>query len=168
MSSLVDDWITTTLGDFASLQRGHDLPEPARNPGDVPVMGSFGITGSHSVSSARGPGVTVGRSGASIGVVAYIDCCKCLGGRLCDALYRGLAAWPMDRANLAHRQPTVRTARMSRPEARKPPPSTPAAQLEPNRTDAEARFRARAARGQGQSARGLDLLNKAQGDAVSD
>ncbi|MEA1048837.1 restriction endonuclease subunit S [Lamprobacter modestohalophilus] len=74
MSSLVDDWITTTLGDFASLQRGHDLPEPARNPGDVPVMGSFGITGSHSVSSARGPGVTVGRSGASIGVVSYIDC----------------------------------------------------------------------------------------------
>nr|WP_242476817.1 restriction endonuclease subunit S [Halochromatium glycolicum] len=71
---MVDDWITTTLGDFASLQRGHDLPEPARNPGDVPAMGSFGITGSHSVSSARSPGVTVGRSGASIGVVSYIDC----------------------------------------------------------------------------------------------
>jgi type I restriction enzyme S subunit len=74
VSSLVDDWITTTLGDFASLQRGHVLPEPASNPGDIPVMGSFGITGSHSVSSARGPGVTVGRSGASIRVVSYIDC----------------------------------------------------------------------------------------------
>lgn len=34
--------------------------------------------------------------------------------------------------------------------------------------DAEVRFRARAARGQGQSARGLELLNKAQGDAASD
>lgn len=69
----VGEWITTTLGDFASLQRGHDLPEHTRNPGDVPVMGSFGITGSHSESVAEGPGVTVGRSGASIGVVSYID-----------------------------------------------------------------------------------------------
>lgn len=34
--------------------------------------------------------------------------------------------------------------------------------------DAEARFRTRAERGQGQSARGLELLNKALGDAASD
>jgi len=37
-------------------------------------MGSFGITGSHSTARSKGPGVTVGRSGASIGVVSYIDC----------------------------------------------------------------------------------------------
>ena len=36
-------------------------------------MGSFGITGYHSVARAKGPGVTVGRSGASIGVVSYIE-----------------------------------------------------------------------------------------------
>ena len=36
-------------------------------------MGSFGVTGTHSVSRAKGPGVTIGRSGASIGVVSYID-----------------------------------------------------------------------------------------------
>ena len=66
-------WRQTTLGEFASLQRGHDLPGSVREPGNVPVMGSFGITGRHSVAKAKGPGVTVGRSGASIGVVSYID-----------------------------------------------------------------------------------------------
>lgn len=67
------EWRETTLGDFASLQRGHDLPDSAREAGDIPVMGSFGVTGKHSVAKAQGPGVTVGRSGASIGVVSYID-----------------------------------------------------------------------------------------------
>jgi hypothetical protein len=73
----------------------------------------------------------------------------------------------MDRANLAHRQPIVRTARMSRPAARKPQPSAPDAQPEPSRIEAEAHFRARAKRGQGQNARGLALLEKARGDGVS-
>lgn len=67
------DWYETTLGDFASLQRGHDLPDSTREAGLIPVMGSFGITGRHSVAKAKSPGVTVGRSGASIGVVSYID-----------------------------------------------------------------------------------------------
>lgn len=67
------DWRFTTLGQFVSLQRGHDLPTDQRSEGDVPVMGSFGITGWHNVARANGPGVTVGRSGASIGVVSYID-----------------------------------------------------------------------------------------------
>ena len=65
------DWRQITLGDFVTLQRGHDLPEPERNPGDVPVLGSFGITGYHDEAKAEGPGVTVGRSGASFGVVSY-------------------------------------------------------------------------------------------------
>jgi type I restriction enzyme S subunit len=34
-------------------------------------MGSFGITGWHDKAKSRGPGVTVGRSGASFGVVNY-------------------------------------------------------------------------------------------------
>ena len=62
-----------SLGDFISLQRGHDLPADTRGVGAVPVMGSFGITGYHDQAKARGPGVTVGRSGASIGVVSYIE-----------------------------------------------------------------------------------------------
>jgi type I restriction enzyme S subunit len=36
-------------------------------------MGSFGITGRHDKAACKGPGVIVGRSGASAGVVSYID-----------------------------------------------------------------------------------------------
>ena len=45
-----DAWESTSLGDFVTLQ-------------------TFGITGWHDEAKARGPGVTVGRSGASFGVV---------------------------------------------------------------------------------------------------
>jgi type I restriction enzyme S subunit len=64
-------WQPMTLGDFVTLQRGHDLPEHQRNAGKIPVLGSFGITGYHDTAKAKGPGVTVGRSGASFGVVNY-------------------------------------------------------------------------------------------------
>jgi len=66
-----DGWTRMSLGDFVTLQRGHDLPDEQRRPGSVPILGSFGITGWHSEVKARGPGVTVGRSGASFGVVTY-------------------------------------------------------------------------------------------------
>ena len=66
------EWPTRTLGDLVTLQRGIDLPTTKRSEGDVPVMGSFGVTGFHNEAAMLGPGVTVGRSGASIGVVSYI------------------------------------------------------------------------------------------------
>lgn len=66
-----DDWDSLTLGEFVTLQRGIDLPETSRGPGKVPVLGSFGITGCHDEARVKGPGVTVGRSGASFGVVTY-------------------------------------------------------------------------------------------------
>lgn len=66
------EWKDVSLGDVVQLQRGHDLPEKDRKPGSVPVLGSFGITGWHNESRAEGPGVTIGRSGGSIGVVSYI------------------------------------------------------------------------------------------------
>jgi type I restriction enzyme S subunit len=59
------------LGDFVTLQRGHDLPDAQRRPGRVPILGSFGVTGWHDEAKARGPGVTVGRSGASFGIATY-------------------------------------------------------------------------------------------------
>jgi type I restriction enzyme S subunit len=68
---LPDDWVIVRLSDFTSLQRGHDLPEYKRKPGKIPVMGSFGITGYHDTPIKTGPGVTIGRSGASFGVVNY-------------------------------------------------------------------------------------------------
>ncbi|MEW6364072.1 MAG: restriction endonuclease subunit S [Acidobacteriota bacterium] len=59
------------LGEFVTFQRGHDLPEEHRTRGNIPILGSFGVTGCHDEARASGPGVTVGRSGASFGVVSY-------------------------------------------------------------------------------------------------
>ena len=70
----MSEWEHATLNDVVSFQRGHDLPTPDRVPGQVPVVGSFGITGWHNEAKAPGPGVTIGRSGASIGKAVYIDC----------------------------------------------------------------------------------------------
>ena len=64
-------WSRVPLGSFVTLQRGHDLPTAVRRPGNTPILGSFGVTGWHDESRAAGPGVTVGRSGASFGVVTY-------------------------------------------------------------------------------------------------
>ena len=69
----MSEWPTKTLGDLVTLQRGIDLPASKRSDGQVPIMGSFGITGYHNKAAMSGPGVTVGRSGASIGVASYID-----------------------------------------------------------------------------------------------
>lgn len=66
------DWNVGTIGDVVTLQRGFDLPDAQRIEGPIPIMGSFGITGRHSVAACKGPGVTVGRSGASAGAVSYI------------------------------------------------------------------------------------------------
>lgn len=68
---MADKWERMPLGRFVKLQRGHDLPDERRRPGQVPILGSFGITGWHDVAKALGPGVTVGRSGSSFGVVNY-------------------------------------------------------------------------------------------------
>ena len=65
------EWRRCNLGDFVSLQRGHDLTESQRRPGKVPVMGSAGQNGFHDKSLAPGPGVVIGRSGASFGKVHY-------------------------------------------------------------------------------------------------
>lgn len=68
---MANKWNGMILGDFVTFQRGHDLPEPKRTPGNIPILGSFGITGWHDEAMAKGPGVTIGRSGASFGVVTY-------------------------------------------------------------------------------------------------
>lgn len=62
----------TTLGEVVALQRGHDLTETQRRPGNAPVVGSAGIHGYHDTAKAKGPGVTLGRSGASFGRVTFV------------------------------------------------------------------------------------------------
>jgi type I restriction enzyme S subunit len=69
----MEKWKETKLGDFIELQRGHDLTESERELGDIPVIGSAGINGYHNVSKYNAPGVTIGRSGASIGVATYVE-----------------------------------------------------------------------------------------------
>jgi type I restriction enzyme S subunit len=66
-----EDWEEKTLGSFVALQRGHDLTERERRRGDVPVMGSAGQNGFHDTALMRGPGVVIGRSGASFGQAHY-------------------------------------------------------------------------------------------------
>lgn len=67
------EWQELPLGEFVRLQRGHDLTASEQLPGRVPVMGSAGPNGTHSEALAKGPGVVIGRSGASIGRVHYSE-----------------------------------------------------------------------------------------------
>ena len=67
------EWLEVTLGEFVRLQRGHDLTASEQEPGNVPIMGSAGQNGTHSKALANGPGVVVGRSGASAGRVHFSE-----------------------------------------------------------------------------------------------
>lgn len=65
-------WQHRTIGDLVALQRGHDLTDVERKEGSVPVIGSAGQNGFHEIARSRGPGVTIGRSGGSIGKVTFV------------------------------------------------------------------------------------------------
>ncbi|MDR2196032.1 MAG: restriction endonuclease subunit S [Gallionellaceae bacterium] len=65
------EWRESTLGEFVRLQRGHDLTAEERETGSYPVMGSAGQNGTHNKFIASGPGVVIGRSGASMGRVHF-------------------------------------------------------------------------------------------------
>jgi len=65
------EWRSSTLGGFVRIQRGHDLTASEQQTGDIPIMGSAGQNGTHSIALANGPGVVVGRSGASAGRVHF-------------------------------------------------------------------------------------------------
>lgn len=58
------------LGDVLRLEYGKSLPSVSRIKGNVPVYGSNGVTGMHSISLIDGPAVIVGRKG-SIGEVHW-------------------------------------------------------------------------------------------------
>ena len=70
---MAGEWTETTLGQVLAFQRGHDLPADARVVGSVPVIGSAGFTGWHNEARAKGPGLTIGRSGASAGVISFVE-----------------------------------------------------------------------------------------------
>lgn len=68
---MTSEWVQRPLGEVITLQRGHDLPSQDREDGNVPIMGSSGLTGFHNKAKTNGPGVVVGRSGNSMGVVSF-------------------------------------------------------------------------------------------------
>jgi type I restriction enzyme, S subunit len=65
-------WQLGRLVDLCILKRGHDLPTSTRTKGPIPVISSSGISGAHSETKVRGPGVVTGRYG-TIGKVFYIE-----------------------------------------------------------------------------------------------
>jgi type I restriction enzyme, S subunit len=68
-----EGWRTKRLDEVVSLQRGHDLTWRDRKPGSIPVMGSAGANGTHDRAISPGPGVVIGRSGASYGQAHYVE-----------------------------------------------------------------------------------------------
>ena len=66
-------WKKHKLGDLVSFQRGHDLTVSNIIPGRFPVAGSNGIIGYHNSFTTKGPSLTLGRSGNSIGVAHFYE-----------------------------------------------------------------------------------------------
>ena len=60
------------LGEMIRLMYGKALPQDMRVPGEVAVVGSGGVVGSHTEGLVSGPAVVVGRKG-SVGTVHWID-----------------------------------------------------------------------------------------------
>jgi len=56
-------WEVKQLKWAITFQRGHDLPSEDREEGTVPLVTSSGVSATHSVSAAKGPGIVTGRYG---------------------------------------------------------------------------------------------------------
>ena len=67
-----EGWERKKLGEVLTLKRGYDLPEADRIPGEIPIVSSSGITGSHNAKRADAPGVVTGRYG-TLGEVYFVD-----------------------------------------------------------------------------------------------
>lgn len=68
----MSEWREVELGDVITLQRGYDLPQRDRRPGDIPVVSSSGISGYHDEAKVKAPGVVTGRYG-TLGEAYYIE-----------------------------------------------------------------------------------------------
>lgn len=66
------EWVEKTIGEFAPLQRGFDLPIDTITIGKYPVVFSNGISKFHNEFKVKGPGIVTGRSG-TIGKVTYVE-----------------------------------------------------------------------------------------------
>jgi type I restriction enzyme, S subunit len=72
-AGLPSGWAHAELGDVLPLNYGKGLTEERRdNNGEIPVYGSSGVVGRHSVALTSGPTLIIGRKGA-IGEVFYSE-----------------------------------------------------------------------------------------------
>lgn len=67
-----EGWISCTLGDAITLQRGFDLPQRLRVFGKTPIVSSSGVTDFHNQIMVKAPGVVTGRYG-TIGQMFYLS-----------------------------------------------------------------------------------------------
>ncbi|MCB0827093.1 MAG: restriction endonuclease subunit S, partial [Armatimonadetes bacterium] len=56
-------WEVIRLKKAVVFQRGHDLPSQNRIEGDVPIVSSSGVSGTHAKARAKPPGIVTGRYG---------------------------------------------------------------------------------------------------------
>lgn len=66
------EWIRTSIGQQATLQRGFDITKAEQRVGDVPVVSSAGVSSWHDTAMVNGPGVVLGRKGV-VGSVHFIE-----------------------------------------------------------------------------------------------
>ena len=67
-----DEWRDCDISDLCGLQRGFDITEATRKPGDVPVYSSSGVSYYHNKSKVKPPVVITGRKGL-IGRVFFVE-----------------------------------------------------------------------------------------------
>lgn len=72
LGKIPSHWRLLQLKYAVTFQRGHDLPADARTEGDIPLVSSSGISSSHDVAIAKGPGIVTGRYG-TIGKFTYVE-----------------------------------------------------------------------------------------------
>jgi type I restriction enzyme, S subunit len=72
LGSVPSGWRVVRLDEIVELRYGKALRASDRAPGDVPVYGSGGVTGSHNESLANGPSIIIGRKG-TVGSLYWED-----------------------------------------------------------------------------------------------
>lgn len=58
-----EDWKVKDFTDLCLLQRGFDITEETKKPGNIPVISSSGLSYHHNEAKVKPPGVVTGRKG---------------------------------------------------------------------------------------------------------
>ena len=65
-------WVSTTLGDQLTFQRGYDITKKEQENGRYPVVSSSGPNSTHTEFMVAGPGIVIGRKG-TLGSVFFVQ-----------------------------------------------------------------------------------------------